>query len=312
MPSTETLSGLFRVLVYASIGLTVVQIYLTLNRLWKRKHERVVAESVSILGEFVGVVPLVVMTANFGFQGHWEGFLDGILWIFATTVTVLVGTGLWVEGQRREGLFSLFVGAIRAERGEVGYLARSFFRPSGADRILKILGRVALLDDHLDDRERAFIESFADSWGVEFSWEDLEGDGVAQSRDLVELRASVVTYLATSPPDQQVQQLGDVLQALIRIDDDVSTDEALMIAELEGMFSGYLGEKEPRWAVVLVPQSNEQDEAIRALAPGIEAADIRGGRTYVVGRHHSRDYAEMVGHRYHALDVFSAVIPMNG
>lgn len=312
MPSTELLSGLFRALLYASIGLTVVQVYLTLNRLWKRKHERVVAESVSILGEFVGIVPLIVMTANFGLQGQWEGFVDGVIWIFATGVTVLIGAGLWVEGQRRQGLLSLLVGAIRAERGEVGYLARSFFRPSGARQILNILGQVALLDDHLDDRERAFIESFAKSWRVEFSWKELEDEAATLSRDLMGLRSSVAAYLATSPPDQQVQQLGDVIQALIRIDEDVSTEEAMMISEFEGMFSAYLGEEEPRWGVVLVPQSDAQDGAIQALVPGIEPAEIRGGRAYVVGRHHSRDYAEMVGDRYHALDVFSAVIPMNG
>ena len=312
MPSADFFGGLFRVVVYASIGLTMLQIYLTLNRLWKRKHERAVAESVSIMGEFVGLMPLAIMTANFGFEAQWEGFVDGILWICAASITVVIGTGHWVEGQRKKGLFSLLADAIRTERGEVGYLAKSFFRPSGADRILEILGKVALLDDHLDDRERAFIQSFADTWGVELSWDDVEASARATGRDLLGLQASVEAYLATSPPAQQVQQLGDVLEALIRIDDDVSSDEAMMVGELLGMFGAYLGDEEPIWSVVLVPQTDEQDEAIRSLVPGVEPGEIRGGRAYVVGRHHSRDYAEVVGTRYRALNIFSAVIPMDG
>jgi hypothetical protein len=312
MPSSEYLGGLFRVLVYASIGLTVLQIYLTLNKLWKRKHEKVVAESVSILGEFVGLIPLAILTANFGFEQQWEGLIDGLLWIFAASVTVLIGTGVWVKGQRRQGFGSLLRAAIRAERDEVGYLARSFFRPSGAARILEILGKVALLDDTLDERERGFIQSFADTWGVEFSWARFESGGAAQGRDLIGLQASVEAYLATSPPDQQVRQLGDVMHALVRIDDDVSHDEALMMSELQGMFDAYLGEADARWGVVLVPQSDEQDEAIRGLVPGVEPREIRGGRAYLVGRHHSRDYAEVVGRRYEALNVFSAVVPVDG
>jgi hypothetical protein len=310
MPSSEVIGDLFRVLVYASIGLTVLQIYLSLNRLWKRKHERVVAESVSILGEFVGLVPLMILTANFGLEEQWEGFVDGLLWIFAAGITVLIGTGRWVEGQREQGWMSLLFSAIRTERGEVGYLARSFFRPSGAHRILEILGKVALLDETLDERERGFIQSFADSWSVEFSWDVFESGDLSGTRDLIGLQSSVEAYLRTSPPDEQVRQLGDVIQALVRIDDDVSPDEAMMVSELQGMFDVYLGEGRAGWAVVLVPQSDEQDEAIRTLVPGVKATEIRGGRAYLVGRHHSRDYAEVVGQRYQSLNVFSAVIPV--
>ena len=99
-------------------------------------------------------------------------------------------------------------------------------------------------------------------------------------------------------------------QALVRIDGDVSPDEALMAAEIGGMIDAYLGGGEAPWAVVLVPQSDLQDEAIRSLAPGIEPTSMRGGRAYLVGRHHSRDYADVVGRRYESLEIFSAVLPV--
>ena len=309
--SSDLVGTLFRGLVIASIGLTVLQIYLTLNRLWKRKHERAVAESVSILGEFIGLIPLAILTVNFGVEGQWEGFVDGILWVFAASVTVLVGTGMWVEGRRGRGFFRNLVDAIRAERDEVGYLAKSFLRPSNADQILEILRSVALLDAHLDDRERSFIQSFADAWHIDVDWSEIEARADGEGSDPMKLRQRLADYLATSPPLAQVVQLGDVLGALVAIDDDVSEEEALVIGEINGMLSAYAGSAEPRWGVVLVPQEQEQEEAVRSLLPDLQPTDVRGGRAYLVGRHHSREYAEVVGARYKGLNVFVAVIRLD-
>ena len=308
--SSDLAANLFRFLVYASIGLTVLQIYLTLNRLWKRKHEPAVADSVSILGEFIGLLPLTILTINFGLEGQWEGFIDGLLWVFAASVTVMVGTGMWVEGRRREGFLRNLLDSIRAERDEVGYLAKSFLRPSNADQILEILRSVALLDAHLDDRERAFIQSFADAWRIDVDWSEMERDGGVRS-DPVRLRTRLSEYLATSPPLAQVVQLGDVLGALVEIDDDVSEEEALVIGEINGMLSAYAGAEKPRWGVVLVPQEEAQVQAVRTLLPDLEPTDVRGGRAWLVGRHHSREYAEVVGGRYRELNVFVAVIRLD-
>lgn len=311
MPPTEFIASGFRFLVYASIGFTTIQIYLTLNRLWKRKHERVVAESISIMGHFVGLVPLTILTTHFALQGEWEGFADGALWIFAGAVTILIGTGAWVEGRRRQGVWSLLASALRTERAEVGDLVRSFFRPSAAERIVEILGQIALVDHVLDERERAFVESFADHWGVDLDWDAL-GPGPHPDRwDLPELRASVQAYLATSPPEAQVGQLSDVLHLLVRIDERVAPEEALMMGEIQGMFDRYMGGEAPAWAVVLLPQCRQQDEAVRSLAPHAARTPVPGGEAYLVGRHHSRDYAEVVGRRYRALNLFSAVIPLD-
>lgn len=321
MFSAEFATSLFRWLVYASLGLTVLQIYLTLNRLWKRKHEPAVAQSISILGEFVGLIPITVFTLHFGLQAEWEGFVDGILWIFGVSVTVLIGTGMWVEGRRGRGFWTLLVEAIRQERDEVGYLARSFLRPSNADQILEILGSVALLDARLDDRERQFIQSFADAWNIEIDWErfdglgevgeDVDGAGGGAGSDPVRLRKRVSAYLQTSPPLAQVVQLGDVLNALVEIDDDVSSEEALVMGEIDGMLSAYAGASEPRWGVVLVPQEKEQVDAVRSLLPDLEPTHVRGGRAWLVGRHHSREYAEVVGKRYQNLNIFVAVIRLD-
>jgi hypothetical protein len=300
-----------RILTMASLGLAAAQIYLTVNKLWSRKHEKVVAESISIYGELLGLVPLSFLTISFMLDRQWEGVFDGLLWLLAGSVTVAIGTGMWVEGRRGRGFWTLLRDAMALERSEVGDLARSFFRPSRPDQILALLARIALIDDDLDERERDFIRSFADAWGIDLDLDgiarDLESDGAL---DMIELRDAVGEYLATSPPPAQVEQLGDVIVALIHADEEVTSEEGLILAELGGMLEAYIdGEaRRARFTVAVVPQSDEQDVAIKAVLPDTARERLAGGSAYVVGRYFSEPYAELVGEQYRALNVFTTVL----
>jgi hypothetical protein len=298
-------------LVIASLMLAALQVYLTTNKLWKRKHEKAVAESISIMGEFVGLVPVLLLTIKFAVDGQWQGAVDGLLWMTGATVAVAIGTGMWVEGRRHLGFTRLLKDSIQLERGEVGYLAKSFLRPSGAAHVLRILARVALLDDHLDTREKQFVEGFARSWGIDFHWDIVVAHRGDSPLDFLPLREEVHAYLATSPPPPQVRQLSDVLHALASIDEEVSEQEKLMLAEIDGMIDSYLkGESEvaPHFAVVLVPQGAEQDQAIAAVLPDLPKRELHGGLVYVAGTYHSFDFAELVSAQYRALNFFTAVV----
>jgi hypothetical protein len=308
-----TLRAALEYLVIGSLMLAALQIYLTTNKLWKRKHERVVAESISIMGEFVGLVPVLLLTLKFTLDGQWQGAVDGLLWITGASIAVAIGSGMWVEGRRHLGFSQLLKDAIQLERDEVGYLAKSFMRPSGAAHILRILGRIALLDDDLDERERRFIESFARSWGIDFAWDSVIARPDDKPSDLLPLREDVRSYLATSPPPPQVRQLHDVLHALVNIDDQVTREEDLMLAELDGMMAAYLRDEADAgsgFAVVLVPQGAEQDQAIAAVLPDLQKRELHGGQVYVAGTYHSFDFAELVSAQYRALNFFTAVVRM--
>ncbi len=299
----------------ASLAVVAVQLYLILNKLWIRKHERAVAESVSIMGESLGLVPLAVLSLNYALDGYWVGALDALLWITAGVVTILIGTGRWVEGKRQRSLWTLVREALRLERGEVGDLVHSFFRPSSAREILDILGQVALLDRTLDQREREFVESFAESWGLEFSWQELERDAGTESDegshvDMVRLRRSVERYLATSPPDGQVTQLADALTALVRIDQVTTPHEELMLEELRGMLREYAGEQSHavRHVVAVVPQDPKQDDALASLLPGLAKRRLEGGLAYPVGPFFSGRYADVVAQQYRSMSFFATVV----
>lgn len=296
-------------LTVASLAVAAVQVYLILNKLWIRKHEQAVAESISIMGESLGLVPLTVLSLNYAVDGYWEGAFDSLLWIVAGGVTIVIGTGRWVEGKRQRGFWTLAREALRLERDEVGDLARNFFRPSAARQILDILGQVALLDRELDDRERAFVEAFAKSWGVEFSWPELE-TGAGGQVDMVRLRRSVERYLATTPPQGQVTQLADTLASLVRIDRVTTAQEEVMLEELQGMLHDYAGERgEPAgWVVAVVPQDPGQDEALAGLLPELTKRPLEGGMAYPVGPFFSSRYANVVAEQYRAMKFFATVV----
>jgi hypothetical protein len=312
MDSFRTAVG---ILAVAALGLAALQVYLVANKLWKRKHEKQVAESISIMGECIGILPLLVLTLNFLLDGHWLAAADTTLWLVAGIFAITVGSGRWVQGRRGIGFLRLLRDSVSQERGEVGYLARSFFRPTSARSILQIMGQIALLDDRLDEREKKFIEAFASNWGIDFSWEELQRSRTGSDLDFIRLREDVADYLASAPPPDQVRQLSDVVQKLSEIDDEVSESEALMVGEVTGMMSRYLSADAgatPLYHLVIVPQGAEQDAAIAAVLPDVEKRELNGGQVYLVGRYHSFDFAELVGAQYRVLNFFTAVVRVRG
>tara|TARA_B110000908_G_scaffold160444_1_gene203664 strand:- start:1098 stop:1340 length:243 start_codon:yes stop_codon:yes gene_type:complete len=44
------------------------------------------------------------------------------------------------------------------------------FRTASADLVLKILTQFAWIDNELDQREKDYIQSFADSWNLKIDW----------------------------------------------------------------------------------------------------------------------------------------------
>jgi hypothetical protein len=306
----EEFRAFIRILTVASLGLAAVQIYLTLNKLWTRRHEKVVAESISIYGETLGLVPLLFLTISFLLDGSWEGVVDGVIWMFAGAVTIAIGAGLWVEGKRGRSFLTLVREALALERTEVGELAKAFFKPSGADKILEILSQIAMIDQELDDRERVFIQTFADAWGIHVKWDALSARAGKDKIDPVQLRAAVESYLAISPPTGQVEQLGDVVVALVNADEQITAEEELILAEVGGMLESYVGGGAlgARFAVALVPQSDDQERAIRAVLPDLHPEELAGGSAYVVGRYFSGRFAEIVSERYRSLNVFTTVL----
>jgi hypothetical protein len=298
------------VVIYLSITFTALNVYLTLNKLWSRKHHRAVAESISLGGRFVAIAAVTIISLNFIFHDHWQGVVNMSILISSEFLQVLIGAGFWVESERKKGLFNLIRSALELEKNESTDLAKAIFRPSSADKVIEILRQVAMIDGVLDNREKQFINSFATSWGIEIPWEEISNKAVNEL-DFDQLRTSMTSYLSTVPPKEQVLQLGDLLSLLVKIDDEVSESEELMLEELNGLIRKYTDTSEESWEyyTAIVPQNPEQDEAIRAeVGEEGKKQPLAGGMMYLIGPYYSPKYTEIMCEKYRSHRYLSMVI----
>lgn len=304
----ELFKSFISIMAYASLGFSFAAAYLKINKIWKRKHIAEVANSVSIMGNVFDIIPLSFFALNFLFVAQWQGMIDSVLWIFAGGVSVLIGSGLWVQGNRGKTFWTRVKESLKLEKSEVGHLATTFFRPSGAEIILEIFARFAYIDRDLVAREQELVQSFADTWHLDIDWEehrklaDLE-----QPVSFVKTRDTVARYLKMSPPAEQVAQLIDVLHALVKIDEKVSDQEKLILDEVHKFLLGYIDDSEiqANYTVIIAPQNQKQDAAIATLLPDAQKIDVAGGSGYRVGSFYSQDYADVICDQYRALGFFT-------
>jgi len=304
----ELFKSLASLLAYLALGFSVTAAYLKVNKIWTRKHHVEVANSISVAGNFLAIIPWALFGLNFLLVAQWQGFINSVIWITTFSVLLLIGTGLWVESKRNLGFWARVKIALKLERSEVGDLALSLFRPSNADIVLEILTQFAYIDRNLAAREKAFIQSFADNCKLEIDWEAFEEFADEENAvRFVKARESVLRYLRTSPPNDQVTQLLDLLEALVRVDQKFSTQERLILGEVRQLLRGYTDKKDAKanCTVVVVPQSNDQDVAIAALLTHSEKTELAGGAGYKIGTYFSRNYAEMICQQYRTLGFFT-------
>ena len=283
-----------------SLALIVVEAYLTVNKIWIRKHEAVVAESVSVSAQLLALttgIPFVALYIN---EGAYEGAIgDGII-LLVNIAMIGIGIGFWVEGRRSLGFWGNLKQSLRIERKEAGALVGELLHPVAARDVLKILLDMALIDGDFDERERALIKKVALGWNIDFEELMQELDtGARSAPSFARLRESLERYLAKSPPQEQASQLADVLAMLISVDESVSAEERMMMEELGGMIGGYVsGSETTGYHVFIAPQSPLQEAALKEIMPGLEKEQRLGGEVLVIGRYHSREYAHMVCDQY--------------
>ena len=300
----ETFKAFVGIMAYGSLGFTVIAAYLKINKIWTRKHKVEVADSVSIVGNVIYLIPLSFFALNYMFESLWQGLIDSLIWIVSGVVYILIGSRLWVQSHRRKSFWTRLKEALKLERSEVGDLAKSFFRPSSGEIILEILAQLAYVDKVLGIREKQFIQSFADTWHMDFDWEEHQKlADVKQSISFIETHNSVERYLETSPPEAQVAQLIDVLDALVEVDESVSDQEQLILEEIDGLLFNYLStvDVQEKYTVIIAPQNDDQDAAIAAILPGVEKTSVAGGSGYMIGSFYSQKYADVVCDQYREL-----------
>jgi hypothetical protein len=293
-------------LVTLAVLITAVRMYLLVNKLWKRKHERAVSESISIMAYTLAIVVHTPFMCKFIFIDHATmPALNDAIQIISYVVVIIIGAGFWVKENRNIGFFKLVMKALHLEGKESGDLIKSLIQPSGAEQIMNILKKVAYIDNELAEAELKLINGFAQQWKLDLpevkDWE------TAKNTNLLDIRESVNEYLNLTPPPEQAAELIDVISLLIKSDAIVTEEEELFLGEFKGMINDYIQKNQDvtMYHVLIVPQNETQFNAAKTLFPDSTFEERRGGNVLVRGHFYSKNYAEAICQKYISLGMFS-------
>lgn len=304
--------SLINLLVVGAIVLTIVKTYLTANKVWSRKHERVVAESISVSAQLIGVVTTLPFLVKYMFMdSDYMSFANMSIKLALTFFFLMIGIGLWVRAAGSETLWTKVKRSLNLERKESMDLINALIRPAGAKVIIDILRRLAAIDKNLDQREIDFIQAFADRWNVEIDFDkEFQRATEAPTEQMhVELRDRLAEYLRMTPDRKQASQFLDIINSLVHVDHEISDEEAFILDELRGMLDSYITGEDAKvfFRVLVVPQDREERAAVATLLPDVQPQSVWGGNIYYAGEYHSRPFAEMISEKYQALNLFSTV-----
>jgi len=297
------------VLVTLSVVITLVSSYLIINKLWSRRAVREVAESISISAALLGFATQVPFLLKFILiDNDVAPAIRSAISIATGVCFVMIASGLWVREYRGRSFVRLMMSALRLEGSESTDLLKALIQPTGARQLIEVFHAMAAVDKHIDAREIELIEKFARRWHVEPP--KLSEGSTDETGGMMSLRAAVERYLAVSPPHEQAEELVDVLKMFVLADAHVSEEEELVLEEIGGMVMQYVGDSEFRrmFEVVIVPQNDDQIDAVQSLLPGIEPKIVRGGTVFSAGQFFSGRYAEVVCDKYIALGLFTATM----
>ena len=295
-------------LAFGSLGFAVVSAYLQTNKIWQRKHIAEVADSISIPGIAVEAIPLFFFGLYFFVKGEVVGIIDSAIWLTTTTIFILIGSGAWVRGRRGKGFWSRVRSSIANERKEIGALARAIVQPSSREELVALLQALAEVDGEVSDSEIALIQQFSDEWGVKVELGDRPPPTNVSTR-LMNVSNALEKYLQTSPPEQQVVHIEELLNMLVNADGECHEDEQTALGELTGLINQYLAEETlaPNYHVLVAPQSEDQIQSLTVLMQQSKPHEGAGGKGFTVGMFHSRPYAESICQEYRRLGYFTVV-----
>lgn len=298
-------------IIFIALFFALLEVYLKVNKIWKRKQEKEVAQSQSLLGLGLSMFVLVVWTIKYIIIGEYTSIIDNAIYMSETFAMMLIGTGLFVKENKGLGLITLIKKAIRLERKEATYLIKAMSGKEEAQGIVNILHQLAWIDNDLDKNELKMIKEFAKAWNIDYSENNEKLIEIPENFNdkLASLRKSLLAFLNSEPDKEQIAQLTDLLKQLINADDKVTEEEEIIFDELNAVMQNYLagGDDVSYFHVLIVPQEQQQLDIIRSLKPDAKEYSISGGKAYSLEKYLSSKYAEQMCSGYRDKGLFTTV-----
>ena len=181
---------LIGVLVSGALIFSLIKGYLTVNKIWKRRKNEEVANSISIVAAMLGfAVGFPFLLNSLLITNDYFSAAKSVVALILATVFTLIGTGYFVDKNRGVGLFTLIGKALKLEGKESGELITDMLRPKGASKIIEILKKLAAIDDDIAQEEIDLINQFSEKWGIDLP--ELKPGKPEKVTNLVELKSLV-------------------------------------------------------------------------------------------------------------------------
>ncbi|HJM32978.1 MAG TPA: hypothetical protein QF697_00215, partial [Candidatus Marinimicrobia bacterium] len=236
---TTIFEKLIGVLVSSALIFSLIKGYLTVNKIWKRRKNEEVANSISIVAAMLGfAVGFPFLLNSLLITNDYFSAAKSVIALFLAFVFTMIGTGYYVDNNRGVGFLTLLGRALNLERKESGDLISDMIRPRGAKKIIDILMKLAAIDDDVAQEEIDLIKEFADKWNIDIP--DLQPGKPEDITNLVELKQLVQSYLDEGPDVDVAEGLVDLINMMAEADDEVTEEEAMAVSEFTGMIAYYV------------------------------------------------------------------------
>ena len=295
-------------LVTSALFISIFQFYLKLNKVWKRRTIAEVANSISIVAALLGfTVGFPFLLNSLFISGDYPAAGKSVLGLGMAVMMTLISMGYFVEENKGKNFFRLLFDALGAEKNESTDLLSAMLRPQGATKIIEILTQLAAIDEEVAQKEVDLINEFAGKWRINIP--EIKVGAPEKVTNLVELKALVQSYLDEKPDVEVAQNLVDLINMMAEADDEVTDEEAMAVGEFTGMIGHYVSQEKggsiDAFEVVIVPQNENQSNAVKELIPNIDSVKKQGGEIFIVGTFYSEDYANAVCGKYISLGLFT-------
>ena len=305
-----TLTSIIKFLTYFAVLFTLIEFYLKVNKIWKRRSEPEVAASQSLIALAIGGFTSIIWVANYILSNDWEGVGEYTIFLAETLIMMAIGTGIFVKISRDEkvNLWGLIKKSLRLEKDEASFLLNTIMKPKNCDLVLRILYKIAMIDNEYAENEKIMLEAFAKEWDLEI--EDIYNTNLNEQCRFMQIKEDFETYLKLSPPKEQVAQLKDLVNSLVTADDTVAREEQMILDEVIPMLDIYLDDKQqkPQYLVIIVPQTEEQMQQTACISPNVEKIHSAGGVAYEVESFNSKLFAELMCDKYREQGLFTTVL----
>lgn len=265
------------IIAWITLFLISVESYLRANKVWKRKHKKDVAESVSLLAQGVGIITLSFYATSSIIDQSFNGMVSSFIWLSMTIFMVLVGSGLWVTDIRSSNFWKKLKLYLMKETSELGNLASAFTNPNEREHIREIILKVALLDNQINDKEKEVLETVMTQWDDSIDCEALQKESLKYNVSeihtiLSDLNQAISHYLSRSPAIDQVSKLADLIQLLIHNNGSQSADQKLMATEVLEQLNAYITNAgvQNQFCVIVLPNLGSSIEELKSLYPELD------------------------------------------